>query len=232
MTTTDKDSIGPKGERGKCLVVEAAKVFWTYGIKSMTMDDMSARLGISKKTLYQHVKDKNDLVDKVLLHIAEEFKCDIDEELGKGLNAIDELYAITTRVAGQLEGIHPSIHFDLEKYHPEAFRHMVENKRKEIFSSMTDNMERGIAEGLYREDLNIPMIATIYIARFDMVFDGELFPPEQFNMDELHWEIFRYHIRGIASAKGLKYLQKKVLKEMRPIGSGPHRSVGTASHHA
>ncbi|MEO8733998.1 MAG: TetR/AcrR family transcriptional regulator, partial [Flavobacteriales bacterium] len=55
MATTDKDSMDPKGERGKCLVVEAAKVFWTYGIKSMTMDDMSARLGISKKTLYQHV---------------------------------------------------------------------------------------------------------------------------------------------------------------------------------
>jgi AcrR family transcriptional regulator len=232
MTTTDKDSTGPKGERGKCLVMEAARVFWTYGIKSMTMDDMSTRLGISKKTLYQHVKDKNDLVAKVLLHIAEEFKCEIDEELEKGLNAIDELYAVTTRVAGQLKGIHPSIHFDLEKYHPEAFRHMVENKRKEIFASMTENMERGIKEGLYREDLNIPMIATIYIARFDMVFDGELFPPEQFNMDDLHWEIFRYHIRGIASAKGLKYLQKKVLKEMRPTGSGPHRNAGTASHHA
>ena len=117
--------------------------------------------------------------------------------------------------------IHPSIHFDLEQYHPQAFRRMLATKRLEIVTSTKANMERGIGEGLYREDLNIPMIATIYIARFDMVFDGELFPPDRFNMDELRWELFRYHIRGIASAKGLKYLQKKVVKEMPPTSGRP-----------
>lgn len=214
-------------ERGNRLIADAAKVFWTYGIKSMTMDDMSTRLGISKKTLYQHVKDKNDLVEKVLLHIAEELKCEVDETVGQGVNAIDELFGITTRVARQLKDIHPAIHFDLEKYYPEAFRSMVLTKRKEIFDLTTNNMERGIREGLYREDLNIAMIATIYVARFDMVFDGELFPPGRFNMDDLHWEILRYHVRGIASAKGLKYLEKKVQKEMNPATP----VVGKASQH-
>lgn len=216
---TEKDT--SKDLRGERLVEEAAKVFWTYGIKSMTMDDMSARLGISKKTLYQHVKDKNDLVEKVLAHIASDFKCVVDESMGRDKNAIDELFDITTTVAQRLKDIHPSIHFDLEKYHPEAFRQMIATKREEIYTTTTDNLERGIQEGLYREDLNIPMIATIYIARFDMVFDGELFPPDRFNMDELHWELFRYHIRGIASAKGLKYLQKKVVKEMTPATGHP-----------
>jgi len=215
----------PKDDRGERLIEEAAKVFWTYGIKSMTMDDMSTRLGISKKTLYQHVKDKNDLVEKVLAHIADDFKCVVDGSMGHGRNAIDELFNVTTTVSQRLKDIHPSIHFDLEKYHPEAFRQMLANKRKEIFTTTTANLERGIREGLYREDLNIPMIATIYIARFDMVFDGELFPPDRFNMDELHWELFRYHIRGIASAKGLKYLEKKVVKEMTP-------ATGHQSHQA
>ena len=228
--TTEKDSA--REDRGKCLVDEAVKVFWTYGIKSMTMDDMSTRLGISKKTLYQHVKDKNDLVSKVLRHVSGQFKEEIDEERAKDRNAIDELFAITNRVAGQLRGIHPSIHFDLEKYHPEAFRVMLEGKKSEIYSCMTANMERGIDEGFYRDDLNIPTIATIYIARFDLVFDGELFPPERFNMDELHWELFRYHIRGIASAKGLKYLEKKVLKEMKPTTPATREKVAKASQHA
>ncbi len=219
MSTTDKDA--PMDERGLRLIHDAAKLFWTYGIKSMTMDDLSTRLGISKKTLYQYVKDKNDLVEKVLLHISSEFKCEVDGTLAQNGNAIDELFSITTRVAGQMKGIHPAIHFDLEKYHPEAFRSMVLHKRQEIFDVSKANMDRGIKEGLYREDLNIPMIATIYIARFDMVFDGELFPPGQFNFDELHWEILRYHVHGIASAKGLKYLEKKLRKES--IGQLPSR---------
>ena len=204
----------PTDDRWHRILDETAKVFWKLGIKSVTMDDVATRLGISKKTLYQYVTDKNDLVDRVLKHLSTCYKCDIDLVRGrKDQNAIDELYAVTTTVAGQLQGIHPSIHFDLEKYHPEAFRNMRANKRREIFECHVENMERGIKEGLYREDLNIPMIATIYIARFDMVFDGTLFPPDKFSMNDLHWEIFRYHVRGIASKKGLDYLEKKLTKE-------------------
>lgn len=204
----------PKDDRGERLFDEAAKVFWTLGIKSVTMDDMAARLGISKKTLYQHVKDKNDLVEKVLQCITHDQQCAIDAVLGKGSNAIDELFDISNQLAVQLKGIHPSIHFDLEKYHPEAFRKWMADKRAEVFSCQVANLERGIREGVYRDNFNIAMIATIYIARFDMVFDGNLFPPERFNMHEVIWELFRYHVRGIASAKGLKYLEKKVAREM------------------
>ncbi len=210
----DRPGAEPLDERGHRILEETAKVFWKLGIKSVTMDDVATRLGISKKTLYQYVSDKNDLVDRVLKHLSVCYKCDIDAVRAREKqNAIDELYAITTTVSGQMQGIHPSIHYDLEKYHPEAFRNMLANKRKEIFECMTDNMTRGIKDGLYREDLNIPMIATIYIARFDMVFDGTLFPPGKFSLGDLHWEIFRYHVRGIASKKGLDYLEKKMTKE-------------------
>jgi TetR/AcrR family transcriptional regulator, cholesterol catabolism regulator len=210
----DRPGSEPMDERGHRILEETAKVFWKLGIKSVTMDDVATRLGISKKTLYQYVSDKNDLVDRVLKHLSTCYKCDIDAVRAREKqNAIDELYAITTTVAGQLQGIHPSIHFDLEKYHPEAFRNMLAHKRREIFACNTENMERGIKDGLYRDDLNIPMIATIYIARFDMVFDGTLFPPDKFSMADLHWEIFRYHVRGIASKKGLDYLEKKMTKE-------------------
>ncbi|MBK8498659.1 MAG: TetR/AcrR family transcriptional regulator [Flavobacteriales bacterium] len=214
ITAADQAGAEPGDERLHRILDESARIFWKLGIKSVTMDDVATRLGISKKTLYQHVTDKNDLVDRVLKHLSFCYKCDIDAVRARDKqNAIDELYAITTTVAGQLQGIHPSIHFDLEKYHPEAFRNMLANKRREIFECNTQNMARGIKEGLYREDLNIPMIATIYIARFDMVFDGALFPPDRFSMADLHWEIFRYHVRGIASKKGLDYLEKKMTKE-------------------
>lgn len=212
-TITMQPGSDPSDTRWQRILDETAKVFWKLGIKSVTMDDVATRLGISKKTLYQYVTDKNDLVDRVLKHLSTCYKCDIDlVRARQGQNSIDELYAITTTVAGHMQGIHPSIHFDLEKYHPEAFNNMRTTKRKEIFACMTDNMTRGIKEGLYREDLNIPVIATIYIARFDLVFDGTLFPPETFSMNDLHWEIFRYHVRGIASKKGLDYLEKKMTK--------------------
>lgn len=211
----------PQHERGIRLLEEAGKVFMTYGIKSVTMDDMAARLGISKKTLYQHVKDKNDLVEQVLRLTSEQRRCRICEVIGGDRNAIDEFFELTVHVAATVKGIHPSIHFDLEKYHPEAFRSWKEGQRKEAYDTVVYNLEAGLREGLYREGLHIPTIATVYIARFDMILDGELFPPERFNRQELLWEIFRYHIRGVATAKGLKYLEQKVKREMPPPPSDP-----------
>ena len=200
-------------DRWTRIVDGAGRIFWRLGIRSVTMDDVATRLGMSKKTLYQYVSDKNELVDRVLKHLTHCHSCDIAAIRSREKqNAIDELYAITTKVAEHIRGMHPSVHFDLEKYHPEAFHEMVTKRRKAIFRDMSDNLERGIKEGMYRADINVPMIATIYLTRFDLMFDGRLAPPAKFNMDDLHWEIFRYHVRGIASKKGLDYLEKKMSK--------------------
>lgn len=205
----------PLDERGTRIVADAAAIFWTYGIRSVTMDDLAARIGISKKTLYLYVKDKNDLVGRVVDRVLGDFAgCTACGT--KDGNAIDELYAITSNVADKLRSLHPAIHFDLEKYHPEAFRRMMDVRRKQVYASAAANMERGIMEGLYRDDLNIPIIATLYLSRFEVVFNGQLFPADRFNSDQLHWELFRYHVRGIASAKGVKYLMRKVKKEQNP----------------
>lgn len=205
----------PMDERGERIITEATAIFWMYGIRSVTMDDMAARLGVSKKTLYLYVKDKNDLVGRVVDRVIGDFtRCTTCGP--KDGNAIDELYAITSTVADKLRSLHPAIHFDLEKYHPEAYRRMMDVRRKQVYASAAANLERGITEGLYRDDLNIPIIATLYVSRFEVVFSGQLFPADRFNSDRLHWEIFRYHVRGIASAKGVKYLTGKVKKEQNP----------------
>lgn len=203
----------PEQERERELVAGAAKIFATYGIRSVTMGNLATRMGISKKTLYQYVKDKNDLVEKAVRLVGDEFRQQVTGLLKGDGNAIDELFALTTFVTAQLKDLHPSILYDLEKYHPGTYHQVRQARRSEVNAIMTKNMERGIAEGLYRADLNIPMIATVYLARLDMVSDAGFFPPEHYDMNALHWELFRYHVRGIATPEGVKYLEKKVKKE-------------------
>ncbi len=196
------------------IVENARQVFLRFGIRSVNMDDVAKHMRMSKKTLYLYVKDKNDLVEKVFGGVCEEHDRCIDDICAKGLNAIDETYEITEYIAGVLKQIHPSVHFDLEKYHPATWRSMQEFEKRSILECVSKNMEKGVAEGLYREDLNIPIVVRVYLSRFDVCFDGELFPPKEYNFVDVHWEIFRYHIRGIASEKGLRYLKKKVKREL------------------
>ncbi len=113
--TTDKE---------QQIIADAIKVFMTYGIKSVTMDDVAKHLRMSKKTLYQYVSDKNDLVKKCLDRDCQVTEVLVKEVLSKGLNAIEENFEISKHIVEDLKNIHPSIFYDLEKYYPDAWNTM------------------------------------------------------------------------------------------------------------
>lgn len=200
-------------QREEEILLQAEKCFMRNGIKAVTMDDVARYMSMSKKTLYQFVDDKNDLVEKVVRKICSAHHQAMMGICARGLNAIDESFEITRFLASQLAQFHPSIHYDLAKYHPRAWDILQRTEQTDIYSCVTRNMEKGVREGLYRDDLNIPVVAKMHIARFDAVFDKELFPVNEYSFVDVLWEQFRYHIRGIASPKGVQYLMKKMKKE-------------------
>lgn len=184
-----------------------------FGIKSMTMDDLARQMSISKKTLYQFFADKSELVRMVLITHLDRDRDEIIRIYEENENAIEELFKVIKLVSSKLVKIHPSIHFDLEKYYPEAWKAFKEHKNNFIFKSLTRNMEKGIRTGLYRDDFDVAVIAKIYISRIDSVFDPEVFPPDQYHFSKVYFEMVTYHLRGISTAKGLEILDQK-LKEL------------------
>ncbi len=174
------------------------------------MDDMSRHLGMSKKTLYQYVSDKEDLVRRSVATYCTKEDHDVRKITKLGLNAIDESLEIMKWVLAKLQNMHPSVSYDLEKYHPEVFHLMRENRHRAIYDSCMLNMKKGQREGLYRKDFNPEVIAKFYISRIDLIFDQSTFPAGQFNPPQVYLEMFNYHIRGIASTKGVEYLKEKM----------------------
>jgi TetR/AcrR family transcriptional regulator, cholesterol catabolism regulator len=189
---------------------KALKVFMKYGIKSVTMDDMARHLGMSKKTIYTYVSDKNDLVSKVLSVHTESDKERITCICNRGLNAIDEMFEIGIMVTTMLAEMHPAIHYDLEKYHTQAFKENMAKHEHSIYECILSNLNKGIVEGLYREDLNADVIARLYMKTTEVIWDNTVFPPTEISFDKVYSTLFRYHIAGVASEKGSKYLNKKL----------------------
>lgn len=99
-------------EKERELIKNAVEVFMTYGIKSVTMDDMARHMRVSKKTIYQYVKDKGDLVNKCMNRDCGFIQDRIEEVLAENLNAIDENFSISRVVINELRNIHPSIFYD------------------------------------------------------------------------------------------------------------------------
>jgi AcrR family transcriptional regulator len=191
------------------LIQQASAIFMRYGIKSITMDDMARHLGISKKTLYLYVKDKEELVAKVLNSFCKGEDNHICEIRKNAENAIEELLEIGKWVMHTLQNLHPSVTFDMEKYHPEAYRKMQTDRFAAVYSHIMSNIKKGQKEGFFRKDINPDIITKIYISRMDAMFNSQLFPTSEYRLVDVYQEMFRYHIRGIASEKGLEYLQEK-----------------------
>jgi len=200
-------------DKGADLITKVAQLFMRYGIKSMTMDDISRHLGVSKKTLYQYVTDKNDLVYKVMESVIDREKASSYELCERYENAIDMLFALSKEIAQRFGRVHPSINYDLQKYHPESWAIFNEFRTDFVTKCVEENIERGIKQGLYRDNLDPFLIARFHSSKLHMCTDGEMFPPERYTFSAIHLEMMRYHVRGIASEKGLEYLKEKVKKE-------------------
>ena len=189
------------------LLKQAGEIFMRYGLKSVTMDDVCRELGISKKTLYQYVSDKNDLIAKVLDQDIQEDEKVICALQTSGLSAIDELLHIQKMVTEKLQHMHSSIIYDLKKYYPESWGRIIRHRNEFIVGCIEQNIIKGQQEGVFRTDIHSALIAKIYASRIEVSIDPSLYSGLKITPAEVYAEAMRYHIRGIATEKGLKYLE-------------------------
>lgn len=174
------------------------------------MDDVATELGISKKTLYQFVTDKDDLVGKFIDNEIELRQEEICKCFKIGFNAIEELFEISIFMNKLMRNQNPATEHDLRKYYPHHYQKTVQTRRERMYSYIQLNLKKGIKEGLYREDLDTEVIAKLYLSRSENIHFNELFTVEEFTSLKLFIELLTYHVRGIATEKGIIILENKV----------------------
>ncbi len=184
-----------------------------YGIKSITMDDVSRELSISKKTLYQYVTDKDDLVGKFVDYEIEVRQEQICKCFGFGYNAIEELFEISDFMNKLMREQNPATEHDLKKYYPQHHQKTIKTRRDRMYTYILLNLKKGKEEGLYRQDLDVDVIAKLYLSRSENIHFNDLFTVEEFTSLKLFIELLTYHVRGIATEKGISVLENK-LKEL------------------
>lgn len=189
------------------------ELFMRYGIKSVSMDDISRHLGMSKKTLYKFVENKEDLISKVIgLHLEAE-KQAIDEICEQSKNAIHEMLSIARFVSKRLRETNPSTIYDLQKYYSESWTQYEALHQEYVYDVIKKNIEKGIENGIYRENLNSDIIAKFYVGKSFILVDERTFPTRKYNKESLFLEFINYHIHGIASQKGLALLEKHLIEK-------------------
>lgn len=191
------------------LFLSAFDLFLKYGIKRVSMDDICRKIGISKKTCYNVIANKEELVLNVLdSHLSKDEK-EILTILEQSGNAIDAMVNISKHVLKFLDKMTPSLIFDLKKYHPEAWKKIEERHFPFIENAIFDNLKRGQKEGLYRKDLNPVILSKLYVLQSIAISDPEHFSTSDFTKVNLYKEMIRYHLYGIISEEGKQLINQQ-----------------------
>lgn len=192
------------------ILIQSLRIFKKYGLKSITMDDLSKEMGISKKTLYRFVENKTDLIQKIIDFENKKIDELFNHHSQKGENAIDVLYGLSYKVIKMLKSANPAFTYDLQRYYGELCHKHLEQKRQKTYKHIKANLDKGIKEGIYREDINTEMVALLYVQNMENVMSPDnLFGPS-FSPAGLFKVMFENHIRSIANEKGLKYFEEKI----------------------
>lgn len=192
----------------------AEDLFMKYGVRSISMDDIARHLAVSKKTLYQHFADKDELVVLVLKSHLERNSKELEAILETAGNSIEELAKISACMKKNMEGLNPAMLFDMQKFHPKAWNVWLEFKQKYIRESVISNLKRGVQEGHIRPEVNPEIIAALRIELIQLSFNPDVFQHERFNMVEVHNQLFDHFVFGLVTEKGRKlYLKCKELNQ-------------------
>ncbi len=200
------------------ILSKANELYMRYGVRSVTMDDIAEHSGVSKKTIYLFFADKDELVEAVLMEELSDSErcCTVDK--ASSVNAIDEMFKVMDQLEEMFHTMNPTLIYDLQKYHPKAYQQIEKHKSEFVFAMIKDNIERGIAEGLYREDINITIITRFRVESmmlpFHPAFHGKT---SRFNIAYIESEILLHFLYGLASPKGYKLIQKYQQERLKKL---------------
>ncbi|MGB3802043.1 MAG: TetR/AcrR family transcriptional regulator [Lewinella sp.] len=195
------------------LIGFARDMFKRIGIRSVSMDDIARELGVSKKTLYQIVDNKEQLVGLVMSEQTCEDLDVLQRNRDDARDAIDELLRNSRYFIRLLRSISPTAMHDLQKYYPEIFHSRVKDHHQVLLQRVKDNLERGIAEGIYRKEIDAEVIAQLYVATTTMVVDRETFPTHERPLSDILHQHSTYHFNGIVNEPGFERLKTYLQQE-------------------
>ncbi len=174
------------------------------------MDDLARQLAISKKTIYQVVRDKADLIRGVIELDLRQHSDYISKLETSGNNAIEDLVNINEQMHRHRRHLSPTFYYDLKKYYPGLYRKWTSDKRNHLYQLIVANIRKGKSEELYRKELMGEVIAGLYVSRMERLEMDDSSQAFELISDEAIREVFIYHLHGICNRKGLDYLEHQL----------------------
>lgn len=174
------------------------------------MDDIARNIGVSKKTLYEQFKDKDELVLESVKYMLLKNQEETEEAYKTAKNAVEQIIAILFIMERMVRGMNLVCYMDLMRHYPDAYKYLQEHKESYLFECISENLRQGIREGLYRDDIDIEIISRFRMESALIIFQNNIFPQEKYDIVKVNNQIFANYMYGIASISGHKLISKYI----------------------
>lgn len=196
-------------EKKHYILGKVGEMYLKFGIRAVTMDDVAAEFGISKKTLYQFFNDKKDLVEQVIDFYLDQSALDFNKN---GNNAIDQVLAMRKHVSQILKHFNNIVEYDLKRSYPDIYEKIRTVKRERIYEYTVENINQGIENGLYREELDAGFVAKLQVGRilYTLNPDNDIFDASEMASIKVFDQVMDYHMHAVCTEKGLNYYREQL----------------------
>ncbi len=184
------------------------ELFTQYGFKSITMDDIARRAGISKKTLYQHFANKQEVVSESVTWYKHNTTQGCAVMLEEADNALEAMVKILAFFDDLYKRINPMAMFEMQRFFPDAYKKFRDLLIERDVVMVRDNILQGIKEGLYRENVNAELMARYRIETSLMALQPTLLVNDRTNLMNVALEIGEHFMYGIMTPKGVEMYVK------------------------
>ncbi len=186
------------------IIERASELMMQFGIRTVTMDDISRDLGISKKTIYQYFKDKKELVNRITsLHLQLEEERFVST-VTQSENSVHELILVSQCLRESMKDMKMSLMNELQKFYPDAWIKYEDFKQGVLRDSIIRVIERGQKEGYFRKEVDPFLIATMRIEQVQSFIMMNLYPKEKYTLYNVQLQLFDHFIHGLFTIEGHK----------------------------
>ncbi len=153
-------------------ILEAARVhFFKHGFRNVTMDDLAAELGVSKKTLYAHYPSKDALLEAVLDAKYESIRAALEQATAQRAPHFPEaLHTLLSSLRGELDELQPAFLRDMRKA-PEIFRQLEQRRARLVRHHFGKLFRQGQRDGHVRRDLSARLMIETLLASIQAIMN-------------------------------------------------------------
>ncbi len=189
------------------IIVESGQLFGKYGIRSMTMDALAEKMGISKRTIYERFKDKDTLLLEVIKYYKKQSSDQALVILDEADNAIEAMFRIMKLTISQIEQLNPVFFNDFRKYHMKVFNMLAGAGSMRDYSITRKLLETGVKQKIFREELSLEIVNLTLHQLFDLFGHESKLVDAGYHRKEMFDHIMIPYYRGISTEKGVALLE-------------------------